>query len=283
MMVKALGGGRFAAREVAIGRRSLTQVDPDRESRGLSFFTGHDRFHEVLDGLQDGEVVVTAGAFLLHAETQIRQLIDKMVQPREPQSRSRSAWSGAELDRSVTADGLPFADHGEHARYMASPDDSWHRRFAVIEGAFGKVMEQYFLIQGAVAKGDWKLVIEYAEAMPGLLEDVRAPISDAFSSEEAGRIRSITDRIGKHVPWGAELPKEHRRGFGELSAAVEAWIAAYGPPVEKVSQFYCGMAQRAVGSPTERWFQPDDALRNPFGMEGCGSLEKVLRRQPRRE
>ena len=284
IVIVARGGGTFAAREVTIGRRGLTEIDPARVTRGLPFFTGHARYHEVIDGLQEGEGVVTSGAFLLHAETQIRQLIDKMVPPKtdEPK-RVRSAWSGALLDRPVAVGEHAFAGHDEHAKFSASPESSWNRRFPKVEEAFGKVMEQYFLIHGAVVKGDWKLATEYGEALTALLEDVRAPISDAFAGEEAERIRAIADRIKSNALWEALPPRGCRARFGELSAAVEAWIAAYGPPIQKVSQFYCGMAQKSVGSPTERWFQPDEELRNPFGMEGCGSLEKVLQRSPGQE
>ena len=63
VVVMALGGGRFAPREVRIG------------------VEGDDGFVQVLDGLSAGDVVVTSAQFLIDSESNLRAAISKMTAP----------------------------------------------------------------------------------------------------------------------------------------------------------------------------------------------------------
>ena len=59
----ALDGGRFEPRTVVLGPRS------------------EDNMYQVLSGLQQGERAVTSGQFMLDSESQLREAIQKMLQP----------------------------------------------------------------------------------------------------------------------------------------------------------------------------------------------------------
>jgi len=59
----ALDGGRFEPRTVVLGPRSENNM------------------YQVLSGLQQGERVVTSGQFMLDSESQLREAIQKMLQP----------------------------------------------------------------------------------------------------------------------------------------------------------------------------------------------------------
>ena len=59
----ALDGGHFEPREVQLGARA------DNDS------------YEVLSGLKEGERVVTSGQFMLDSESQLREAIQKMLNP----------------------------------------------------------------------------------------------------------------------------------------------------------------------------------------------------------
>lgn len=59
----ALEGGKFEPRTVTLGPRS------------------EDNAYQVLSGLSDGERVVTSGQFMLDSESQLREAIQKMLQP----------------------------------------------------------------------------------------------------------------------------------------------------------------------------------------------------------
>ena len=62
----ALDGGKFEARQVTLGVR------------------GEDDMLQVLDGLKSGERIVTSGQFLLDSESQLREAIQKMLEPNAP-------------------------------------------------------------------------------------------------------------------------------------------------------------------------------------------------------
>ena len=62
----ALEGGRFEPRSVTLGERS------------------EDNSYQVLGGLSEGERVVTSGQFMLDSESQLREAIQKMLEPNAP-------------------------------------------------------------------------------------------------------------------------------------------------------------------------------------------------------
>jgi multidrug efflux pump subunit AcrA (membrane-fusion protein) len=60
VVVVAIGNGRFAPREVVLGPRG-------------------DGFIQVLEGLSDGDEVVTSAQFLIDSESNLREAIQKMI------------------------------------------------------------------------------------------------------------------------------------------------------------------------------------------------------------
>jgi len=80
-MVKR-GEGTFAPREVQLGGKWLYATENSTTGNStLGFGEGRVRYHEVLAGLTPGEEVVTAGAFLLNAESQFQNVLAKMLPP----------------------------------------------------------------------------------------------------------------------------------------------------------------------------------------------------------
>ena len=69
----SLGGGRFEPRTVALGPRSENNT------------------YQVLSGLKENEQVVTSGQFLLDSESQLREAIQKMLNPQTKPTSSRGA------------------------------------------------------------------------------------------------------------------------------------------------------------------------------------------------
>jgi RND family efflux transporter MFP subunit len=69
----ALEGGRFDPRAVALG--------PQAE----------DDMYQVLSGLKEGERIVTSGQFMLDSESQLREAIQKMLEPKKPGAEPAAA------------------------------------------------------------------------------------------------------------------------------------------------------------------------------------------------
>jgi Cu(I)/Ag(I) efflux system membrane fusion protein len=75
------GPGRFRPVEVRLGRKWLYPQKGEQKGRGLGYFEGYERYHEVLAGLGEGDLVVTSGAFLLNSEANFQRVITKMLPP----------------------------------------------------------------------------------------------------------------------------------------------------------------------------------------------------------
>ncbi len=74
--------GHFRPQEVRLGRKWLLQESGDETpSETLSFGSKHTRYHEVLEGVSPGDEIVTAGAFLLNAESQFQSVATKLLPP----------------------------------------------------------------------------------------------------------------------------------------------------------------------------------------------------------
>jgi Cu(I)/Ag(I) efflux system membrane fusion protein len=90
----ALPGGKFDPRTVALG--------PEAE---------HDQY-EVVNGLQEGERVVTSGQFMLDSESQLREAIQKMRGPANAIAESPSTAGTNEMERvsstNAEADGVVY-------------------------------------------------------------------------------------------------------------------------------------------------------------------------------
>jgi Cu(I)/Ag(I) efflux system membrane fusion protein/cobalt-zinc-cadmium efflux system membrane fusion protein len=73
----ALGEGRFAPRQVKTG------------------VSDEDGYVQILEGLQEGDQVVTSAQFMLDSESKLREAIQKMLQP-EPESPAPAAPAAAQ-------------------------------------------------------------------------------------------------------------------------------------------------------------------------------------------
>jgi RND family efflux transporter MFP subunit len=80
----ALVGGKFEPRTVTLGPRS------------------ENNFYQVLSGLNEGERVVTSGQFMLDSESQLREAIQKMLQPNSATTTNEHAGHGITSTNATT-------------------------------------------------------------------------------------------------------------------------------------------------------------------------------------
>ena len=95
----ALEDGRFEARTVTLG----PQADHDT--------------YQVLDGLKEGECIVTSGQFLLDSESQLREAILKMQEPKH----AAGGLPGIASPNALTGEAVPPKTPPAHAPAAAAP------------------------------------------------------------------------------------------------------------------------------------------------------------------
>jgi multidrug efflux pump subunit AcrA (membrane-fusion protein) len=87
----ALSGGRFEPRDIGLGAR------------------GEDNQYQVLAGLKEGERVVTSGQFMLDSESQLREAIQKMLNPTATSVAKEPAAKGGTASAAVSSRSLAKA------------------------------------------------------------------------------------------------------------------------------------------------------------------------------
>ncbi len=243
MVIVKQGEGTFQPREVRIGHRwmySQGEAAPSREK--LAFGSGRKRYHEVLDGLNPGEEVVTAGAFLLSAESQFQSVLEKLLPP-ESQS--------IDLEQAI---GEPLA---KHLRQM---------------------LDSYFDLSKALADDQ----IDSAGSLFGELRQTAESLARVAHEENASKLAGTARRIAEQSAQSPDKPLtdavEARTLFGRVSRLTVQLLAENGGQTlfgKDVFLFRCGMAK--VGY--ENWLWWSDEKLNPYmgqRMPTCGTKLDVL-------
>jgi multidrug efflux pump subunit AcrA (membrane-fusion protein) len=226
--------GTFAAREVKIGARSK------------------DGFYEVLDGLTEGDRIVTSGQFMLDSESQLREAIQKMVQAAESPSESSAVLQPAP---ERTEGGM---NHRPTEEAMTSLTDL---AFASADAA------------AVLANDD---LAGYRRQLPAL----RAAVA-SFLATDANASGGLLAKFADGPAEPADL-ESAQSAFAPFSTAVADLARAnHIHHRERLHLFQCPMAPE-VGN--GRWLQRNAELRNPFfgaRMLTCGEeLDAVVEPAP---
>jgi Cu(I)/Ag(I) efflux system membrane fusion protein len=241
VMVKS-GEGTFTPREVQLGRKWLYASDNGTPDRSLGFGEDRVRFHEVLAGLTPGEDVVTAGAFLLNAESQFQSVLAKMLPPESQR---------ATLEQVV---GEPV---GSRIR---------------------SVLDAYFKLSRSLA--DDKLG-EVPAQLAALTNSTKALVETAAASDaktlkaDAVKFHALVASLSAVPPKDAV---DARTRFGRISHELTNLLEAHGGKTlfgRDLYQFECGMAK--VGYERWLWWSPE--IHNPYmgqKMLKCGTKLDVL-------
>lgn len=242
VMVKS-GHGTFAPREVRLGRKWLYSDDSGTTGNGtLGFGEDRVRYHEVIAGVTPGEEVVTAGAFLLNAESQFQNVLAKMLPP-ESQRATLEEVVGEPVGRRIRG-----------------------------------VLDAYFKLSQSLA--DDKLD-EVPARMVALSESTKTLVETA-SESDADALKTDANRFHELVAsLSAEPPKDAvdaRTRFGRVSHELTKLLEAHGGKTlfgRDLYQFECGMAK--VGYERWLWWSPE--IHNPYmgqRMLKCGKKLDVL-------
>lgn len=221
------------ARTIAFVSRGEGRFEPRTVRIGVSTDEG---MVEVLEGLEEGEMVVTSGQFLLDSEARIREGLAKMIQGElAAQQKPRIASAGESTLASLPE---PAAE------------------------ALTRVLDHLLDISHTLSADTTAGVTERAAALAEALRDLRSvtiPESPHFWHEhpQAERARELALELAR----GRDI-ESARRAFATLSANLAALVGATGVPPTypvRVLRLHCPMYEDGVV-----WLQREGRARNPY-------------------
>lgn len=235
------GEGAFRPVEIRTGKKWLYETSAPRTTP-VGFGQGSVRFHEVLEGLAPGDEVVTAGAFLLNAESQFQSVLAKMLPPTSARASLEDVL------------GEPPA--------------------ARLRG----VLDAYFALSGALAEDEIDDAPARFEKLARTAADLKQTASDAGADDlaaDAGAFQTLTAELSAQPVKDA---RDARTRFGRISHELTKLLEDHGGKTlfgEDLYQFECGMAK--VGYERWLWWSPE--IHNPYmgqKMLKCGKKLDVL-------
>ncbi|UCD34508.1 MAG: efflux RND transporter periplasmic adaptor subunit [Nitrospiraceae bacterium] len=231
VVITSLGKGKFLPKEVTVG------------SSGEGFM-------QILGGLEEGELVVTSGQFLIDSESNLREAVNKML-----------AAQAAET--SAGQSGVAGGGKSEKGEFAVIPGMSDEQK-KLMSG----LMENYLNIQSALAAQSAPEAAKEARAMSAGLQKLKA-------SDSKGQIEAVTGPMEDSLKGIAsgDLQKA-KTSFKTLSRTMIGY--AKGPGKDHalssgLKLYFCPMEE-------EHWMQKAGDLRNPYlgqDMLICGIEEPL--------
>ncbi|CAM5210443.1 efflux RND transporter periplasmic adaptor subunit [Alishewanella longhuensis] len=224
------------------GKQSLVYVQIDAEKphyqpRNITLGQRVGEYYQVLSGIEEGELVVSNGAFRLDSELQIRGLPSMLSAEKVASSSPKPA---AAVAPQVVMDGFVLSS-ALQAPLLAGYQQAYQ----------GLIQDDVALWrQGTLAMQQAVRDIAWPDRFPRIVMALQAGAEDLNQITELEAARALYYR--------------HNLGllrFAELGVLAQGWYEAY-----------CPMAREGEGA---SWLQPDSELRNPyFGamMLRCGDI-----------
>jgi len=241
VQVEGVGGRVFEGREVELGPRA-------------------GKFYVVRAGVNEGELVVTNGAFKIDSELQI-QARPSMMSP--------------------AGDAAPAHNHGGAAQHAAMSDAPDAKSPATPSSASGEaraaiapLYTAYFGVQMALAKDDLPGAKTAADTLAQATAGVDMALFEGDAHTRWMELSKVLAARAKSLA-GAEDVEAARDAFFHLSSAVIEMERAFGHSGGKKHYLtFCPMARGGDGA---YWLQPVDTVWNSFygdRMLRCGSVEE---------
>ena len=250
------------------GKRAIVYVEapdakkPTYNGREVLLGPKAGRYYVVLDGLSEGERVVTEGNFAIDSDLQIKGK-RSMMSPSGGQPAGGHQHHGLEPKKQTGP--------GKQPTGAAKPDIPM-----AFQGQFAKVIAAYFTISSELAGDNFKKAAAAAETARSALAaaDMTLLDGDAHASwmKALSRLKPPLDAMAK-----AEEIAGLRAQFAKLSNELAPVIKHFGiGQAEPVYMVKCPMAFENRGA---TWLQKDKSVRNPyFGsqMLTCGSVIETI-------
>jgi membrane fusion protein, copper/silver efflux system len=249
-----------ASAPLITGRRAVVYVQlpdterPTFEGRNIQLGPRAGDYYLVLDGIKEGERVVTEGNFKIDSELQIRGRPSMMA--------GEGAWERK---------GSGSLVRDEAARVKARTD---------VPAGFGeqvaKLAKAYLDLAVALAGDDFEKSRAAASAMDDLLHQFD---SSALPEEAASAWKLLETEMHKPLHAMREVADiaALREQLVPLTQHTEHAVVAFG--AGQVGKLYVAHCPMAFGNTGASWLQADEDIANPyFGarMFHCGDIERTL-------
>lgn len=242
-----------ASAPLLTGRRAVVYVQekeaeqPTYRGREVVLGPRVGEYYMVREGLSEGELVVTHGAFKIDSELQISG---------RPSMMAAGGITGERDD----------------------PTTGWqvHQVPEAFAGQVAEAVEGYFAISEALAEDDLEAA---RQAVAGLRERIVAIDAEPLQPSTREAWQPLAARLDEATTAMAEAEKIDalRREMAALSEGVtELAVRFGGEQVGPLYRMHCPMAHDDAGA---YWLQADEELRNPYmgeRMLRCGTLEQTL-------
>ena len=245
---------RFEAREVTLGHRAGD-------------------YYVIEDGVEEGEAIVTHGAFRIDAEMQLADRLAMMN--KEPGTGAVPAHDHGGHNGDEDRD--EHADHAEadHAHDFARPPDLQDETPDAFRAQLTEVLETYFRVQEALVESDEGTAHEALRALDDAVANLDATdapeeIRDAWDQDR----REMRSHLA-HLDHLDDL-KNVRQEFNTISQVLAYSIQQFGVDGPVYRQF-CPMAFDEDGA---YWLSRDETITNPYlpeDMLRCGEVVEQLR------
>ena len=247
------------------GKRAVVYVrlpereKPTFEGREVVLGPRAGDYYIVRSGLEEGELVVTSGAFKIDSSLQIMAK-PSMMSP-EGGVAPPAHHHGSEMKmepKKVLKD----------KKTLSLPDS--------VKGDLSVLVAEYMKLSSALAGDNYDEAAGTAKRALELLKEIDMTAMDhethmAFMKD----VQALTKNLQLIV--AAEDIEGQRRGFAAFSEAMEVMLKQFGPASEQpVYRFKCPMAFGGRGA---AWLQASKEVNNPYfgeAMLGCGELVETV-------
>lgn len=232
-------------------------------------------FYVVKSGLEEGEMVVTNGAFKIDSELQIQAKPSMMSSAGE--TGSHTGEPVARQDESGVSAGKATERKAESARpASAAMSDQTPEESSEVRRALDPVYEAYLEVQGALAEDD----LPSAKGAAGALERAASKVDTELFSQAGHEIwmkaLSALKSAAVQITDAGDIA-EARDGFFCLSNAVIDLHRSFGH--DGGSAYYLTFCPMARDNEGAYWLQADSTVSNPYygkAMLRCGDIKEVL-------
>lgn len=286
MDLESIGGvmGEFASHESAertpallsiprsavldTGKRKLVYVEIESgkySPREVKLGPVAGDYYPVIEGLKEGEKVVTSGNFLIDSQMQLAGKPSLMF-PEGAAINIHAAMGHADHSHYT---------HGEETNFKKNPTDTSHnhdKQGEIVKG-INLILQDYYAVQKELA-GDSIMGIDAEHKQLQRNISGLTAYADQLPSAQRRHFQMMVDKLQQSVnSWDVKDIKTARQGFKSVSDNVIALVKEFyreQTGAEKTYNYFCSMAPGA-------WLQPDNDIRNPYygaSMLKCGTLVK---------